>query len=157
LDNINSLNTARSGLAGAGIQTAALAFGGTPGPALQATEEYDGSAWTSVLTMNTARSGLAGAGTQTAALAFGGSIPPNTGATEEYDGISWATSPTSLNTARFALAGCGTQTAALAFGGSSSTCFSSNRRMDRCRSTINKNNYSKLTGGKYGNKNIHRS
>jgi hypothetical protein len=38
-----------------------------------ATEEYDGSTWTSNPTgLNTARSTLAGAGTQTAALAFGG-------------------------------------------------------------------------------------
>jgi hypothetical protein len=36
-----SLNTARTDLAGAGTQTAALAFGGTP-PVTGATEEYDG-------------------------------------------------------------------------------------------------------------------
>jgi hypothetical protein len=65
--------------------------------------------------------------------------------------------PASLNTARNGLGGAGTQTAALAFGGRYSTYYSSNRRMDRCRSSSNKNNYSKLTGGKYGNKNIHRS
>jgi hypothetical protein len=38
-----------------------------------ATEEYDGSTWTTITPgLNTAREGLAGAGTQTAALAFGG-------------------------------------------------------------------------------------
>jgi hypothetical protein len=38
-----------------------------------ATEEYDGSTWTSNPTgLNTARNGLAGAGTQTAGLGFGG-------------------------------------------------------------------------------------
>jgi hypothetical protein len=38
-----------------------------------ATEEYDGSTWTSNPTgLNTARSSSGGAGTQTAALAFGG-------------------------------------------------------------------------------------
>jgi hypothetical protein len=109
-----------------------------------ATEEYDGTSWTSVNPMNTARQDLAGAGIQTAALAFGGSAPPFTGATEEYDGTTWTTSPASLNTARNSLAGAGTQTAALAFGGIWSSCYSSNRRMDRCRSTINKNNYGKL-------------
>jgi hypothetical protein len=43
------LNTARSELAGAGTQTAALAFGGaTAGPSSTgATEEYDGTSWTS--------------------------------------------------------------------------------------------------------------
>jgi hypothetical protein len=40
-----------------------------------ATEEYDGTSWTSVNSMNTPRSGLAGAGIQTATLAFGGSDP----------------------------------------------------------------------------------
>jgi hypothetical protein len=68
--------------------------------------------------------------------------------------------PASLATARSDnLAGAGTQTAGLAFGGwrIGSRLYSSNRRMDRSRSTNNKNNYSKLTGGKYGNKNIHRS
>jgi hypothetical protein len=32
--SVNSINTARLNLAGAGIQTAALAFGGSPAPAL---------------------------------------------------------------------------------------------------------------------------
>jgi hypothetical protein len=45
-----NLNTARSRLAGAGIQTSALAFGGyfPTQLSLAATEEYDGSAWTTV-------------------------------------------------------------------------------------------------------------
>jgi hypothetical protein len=47
------------------------------------------------------------------------------------------------------LAGAGTQTAALAFGGDS-TNYSSNRRMDRSRSSGYKNNYNKLIGGKNG-------
>jgi hypothetical protein len=98
-----------------------------------------------------------GAGLQTAALGFGGyGATAVTGATEEYDGTSWATSPGSLNTARQQLAGAGTQTAALGFWWWY-TCYKCNRRMDRSRSSSNKNNYSKLTGGKYGNKNIHRS
>jgi hypothetical protein len=51
---------------------------------------------------------------------------------------------TSLNTARSELGGAGTQTAALAFGGESTPpSYSSNRRMDRCRSS-NKNNNGKL-------------
>jgi hypothetical protein len=46
---ILGLNTARQCLAGAGTQTAALAFGGGASPptnTTDATEEYDGSAWT---------------------------------------------------------------------------------------------------------------
>jgi hypothetical protein len=70
-------------------------------PITAATEEYNGTTWTTVNSMNTARRGVGGAGIQTAALAFGGDIGPAfTGATEEYDGTSWATSPGSLNTAR---------------------------------------------------------
>jgi hypothetical protein len=131
-------------LAGAGTQTAGLAFGGQP-PATAATEEYNGTSWTSVNSMNTARSELAGAGIQTAALAFGGS-PPITGATEEYDGTSWATSPGSLNTARYILGGAGIQTAALAFGGNNGPSLSAcNRRMDRSRFSINSYNHSFLT------------
>jgi hypothetical protein len=44
--------------AGAGTQTAALAFGGATPPATAATEEYNGTSWTSVNSMNTARSEL---------------------------------------------------------------------------------------------------
>jgi hypothetical protein len=71
----NNMNTARYALAGAGTQTAALAFGGgLPSPVTGATEEYNGTSWTNNPTgLNTARAFLAGAGTQTAALAFGGS------------------------------------------------------------------------------------
>jgi hypothetical protein len=71
-------------LAGAGIQTAALAFGGYSTAATAATEEYDGSTWTTGGNLGTARYQLAGAGTQTSALAFGGT--PTTGATEEWTG-----------------------------------------------------------------------
>jgi hypothetical protein len=129
-------------------------------PTTGATEEYNGTSWTSNPTgLNTARHALSGAGIQTAALAFGGNTATAiTGATEEYDGSTWATSPASLSTARAGFAGTGTQTSALGFGGRCSNSYSSNRRMDRCRSSGNKNNYSKLTGGKYGTyKNIHRS
>jgi hypothetical protein len=43
-------------MAGAGTQTAALAFGGTS-PVTAATEEYDGTSWTATSTgsLNTAR------------------------------------------------------------------------------------------------------
>jgi hypothetical protein len=91
LDIWNPLNTARFVLAGAGTQTAALAFGGIP-PITGATEEYNGTSWTSPGSLNTARGYLGGAGTQTAALAFGGyDGTAVTGATEEYDGTSWTT------------------------------------------------------------------
>jgi hypothetical protein len=119
----NNMNTARGSLAGAGLQTAALAFGGTilyPSRT-GATEEYNGTNWaTSPGSMNNARYALAGAGTQTAALAFGGTHPPEQSATEAYNGSTW-TSVNSLPTQKSTLGGCGTQTAALAFGGNPGT------------------------------------
>jgi hypothetical protein len=83
----------KKNLAGCGTQTAGLAFGGYTGTVRTgATEEYDGTSWTTSPTgLNTARNSLAGAGTQTAGLAFGGNLPPVTGATEEYNGTSWTT------------------------------------------------------------------
>jgi hypothetical protein len=63
------MNTARIN-AGAGTQTAALAFGGTSTANTGATEEYDGTNWTTSNPLNTARSELAGAGTQTAAISI---------------------------------------------------------------------------------------
>jgi hypothetical protein len=53
-----NLGTARFLLAGAGTQTAALAFGGFTTPpqfGSPATEEYDGSAWTAGGNLGTAR------------------------------------------------------------------------------------------------------
>jgi hypothetical protein len=121
-----------------------------------ATEEYNGSTWTTGGTMNTARYQLGGTGTQTAALAFGGRDPVSN-ATEEYDGSSWTTNPAIMNTARDMGNGRNKYISFICWW-KCSTCNSSNRRIYRCRSSSNKNNYSKLTGGKYGTyKNIHRS
>jgi hypothetical protein len=64
----------------------------------EATEEYDGTSWTtSPGSLSTARSALAGAGTQTAGLAFGGepgSPPFVTAATEEWTGAGAPTTKT---------------------------------------------------------------
>tara|TARA_R110002126_G_scaffold19306_1_gene72460 strand:+ start:142 stop:1023 length:882 start_codon:yes stop_codon:yes gene_type:complete len=111
--------TARRGLAGAGTQTSALAFGGTTPAVTNATEEYNSGTWSAApANMITARRGLAGAGTQTSALAFGGTTPAVTNATEEYNGTAQTWSPGgNLATPRYNLAGAGTQTSALAFGG----------------------------------------
>jgi hypothetical protein len=90
------LNTARYGLSGAGIQTAALAFGGFTPTITGATEEYDGSTWTtSPVSMNTTKSIGVGRGTQTAALAFGGyNGTVITGGTEEWLGAGAAVTKT---------------------------------------------------------------
>jgi hypothetical protein len=76
-----------------------LVFGGNLGPTYSnATEEYNGTSWTSSNPLNTARAQPGGAGIQTAALAFGGFTPspPVTNTTEEYDGNSWTTLPATL-------------------------------------------------------------
>ena len=82
-----NMATARYYLAGAGTQTAGLAFGGRTPSTTNATEHYDGSAWTSGGNMATTRWALTGAGTQTAGLGFGGFNGSNyQNATEEYTG-----------------------------------------------------------------------
>jgi hypothetical protein len=89
-----NLNTAR-GLAGAGIQTAALAFGGSYHLVTGATEEYDGTTWTTSNKFSNSKNNLAGAGTQTAALAFGGyTTLCITAATEEWTGAGAAVTKT---------------------------------------------------------------
>jgi hypothetical protein len=116
-----ALNTARQGLRGSGIQTAALAVGGQGGGPTnelqQITELYNGSSWTEVNNPNLARSFAGASGTQTSTLYFGGSAP-TTAATESWNGTNWTT-VNSLNTARNSLGGAGADnTSALAFGGS---------------------------------------
>jgi hypothetical protein len=89
-----NLATAKHSTGGAGIQTAALCFGGRVPPigSTNVTEIYDGTSWTPGSNMNTARRYLSGTGTQTSALGFGGYGPPGSlTATELYDGSSWTT------------------------------------------------------------------
>jgi hypothetical protein len=117
----NSMSTARRAFASFGIQTAALAAGGTTGPAVSSlTEEYNGTSWTAGGALSQARQYFAGAGIETSGLVFGGSDNPNStkyANTEEYDGLSW-TAGGALPTGTSGLMGCGaTQTAALVFGG----------------------------------------
>jgi len=112
---MNDLNTARRGIAGAGADnTSALAFGGgSPGVAV--TESWNGSNWTEVNDLNTARYFLGGTGIITAALAYGGT--GGSSATESWNGTNW-TSVNSLNSGRDAPASAGIQTSALCIGGS---------------------------------------
>jgi len=122
----NTLNTARTQLQGttAGILTAGLVFGGNipPGSAphaneSNATEEYNGTSWTSGNNMATTVTSMGGSGTQTAAFSAGGNeggTPKNN--SQEYDGTNWSNG-NNINTARQTLVGMGTQTAGLAVGG----------------------------------------
>jgi hypothetical protein len=83
-----SLNTARRALAGAGTQTAGLAFGGSFPAPTAATEEYDGTSWTSNPTdLNTAR-GFSRCRNSNSSISFWW-CSWITGATEEYDGSAW--------------------------------------------------------------------
>jgi len=113
------MNTARRALASAGIQTAAITFGGYTTTQVALNEQYNGSSWTEVADLNAARHGIRGVGIYTAALAVGGLAPSATAANESWDGSSW-TEIGDLNTARGNFAGAsgnGTTTAALVFGG----------------------------------------
>ena len=92
------MNTARSAMANAGTQTAALGAGGNPGTQVL-TELYDGTSWTEVNDLNTGRRDFAGAGTQTSALAFGGNTGSFVAVTESWNGSNW-TELGDLNTAR---------------------------------------------------------
>ena len=85
-----NLNTATGfgASAGAATQTAALIFGGSPGPKA-ITEAYNGTSWTEVNDLTTARGYSAGAGTQTSALCFGGGRPTQLANTEIYNGTNW--------------------------------------------------------------------
>jgi len=108
-----NLLTARWSLGGLGIQTAALAFGGSSPDC----ESYDGTTWTEANNLNTTRSQLAGIGLQGAGLAAGGQTTPSgLGNVEEFNGTSWS-EETNLTTARYGFAGAGTQTAGVVFGG----------------------------------------
>jgi hypothetical protein len=115
----NNLGTPRYVLSGAGIQTAALGFGGyqhPPGVFKDSTEEYDGSSWTAGGALSTARGSMGGNGTQTAALAVTGApLSPGT-QTEEYNGSSW-TAGGAYPVAQQSIAVAGPQTAALGAGG----------------------------------------
>ena len=107
-------------MAGGGIQTDAVAFGGAAVPgSTGATEQYNGSTWTTGGTMNQARSELGGAGaSSSAAIGVAGYYAPGVSATntELYDGTSW-TNEATISTGRYGTAAAGTTQAALLFGG----------------------------------------
>ena len=119
----NAMNTGRSILGRAGIQTAALAIGGyiSPGsPEVTAkVESYDGSSWSEGPDINVARYGAQSDGPQTAALIAGGIAPGSPeflGNSESWNGSSWTATP-ALNTARGYIGHAGTSTASIVFAG----------------------------------------
>jgi len=116
--NSGNLNTSRTGISGAGTQTAALGAGGYlfPGGSNH-TETYNGTSWTAVTAMPSANS-YCSCGTQTAAIYVTSST------TLEYSSPSWS-SGGGLNTPRAEASMAGTQTANIFFGGGPQTSASS--------------------------------
>ena len=79
-----NLNTARKDMGGVGIQTAALAYGGsTPSSTRDETESYNGTSWTEVADLATAVYFNSGAGTSSLGLSF--ASDPGSGATTQTE------------------------------------------------------------------------
>ena len=85
-----SLGTGRNAFhqGAAGTTTAGLVFGGWSDADEDATEEYNGTGWSTGGNLNTARRSLGGAGTQTSGLAFGGEASGRLTSTEEWSSSS---------------------------------------------------------------------
>jgi hypothetical protein len=125
-----NMNASRGYTQSAGTQTAGITFGGyrwstfgqpAPGGASDATENFNGSTWTTAPNMPSpvyAHTGTAG-GSQTAVLAFGGTFSPDA-TTVIYNGSSWA-STGSMITGRGTAGGFGTSASGVAAGGSNPT------------------------------------
>jgi len=121
----NNLNTARYGGASSGIETAALLSGGNAWSSgdspTDATEEFDGSTWTtSPGSLNTARYAQGAFGIQTSSVITGGDNRPPGSAqqttTETYDGSTW-TAGTAYPVAITNTSGFGTTAAGVIAGG----------------------------------------
>ena len=103
----------------AGTETAGVIWGGnSPSvPTVLTTQEYNGSAWTTVNNAIIAQSGGAYGSvgsSQTSAFGVSGQSPGN--GNQNYDGTTWVTAP-NLGTARTGLAGAGTVAAGVVFMG----------------------------------------
>ena len=120
---VNDMVTGRYNLMGVGTQTAAVAYGGKTPPTTGATEEYDGTSWTTnPNAMGGARYTSGQAGTATAALAVAGDGSGGAGGypatVEEFNGTTWA-EVNNFPVTKYEIAGTGTQTAAIIPGGNS--------------------------------------
>ena len=109
-------------------QTAALCFGGVADPGTNnkdATEEWNGSAWSTQTALPVAMRQLAGFGIQTAAVSIGGYSTTYIAESYEYNGSSWAAGG-DMNTSRERAAGCGLESAGLAMGGNNPSPYIAN-------------------------------
>ena len=120
-----NLNIGRAMTSVTGIQTASVINGGAQapvGPAYwsyqDATENYNGTSWTTSGAPGTARYAPFLIGTQTTAIGGAGQDTAGNGysSTQYYNGSTWTSAP-SINTARGSSGAGGTQTAAVIFGG----------------------------------------
>ena len=76
---------------GGTVDSGIAVFGRKAGPAVNSTEEWNGSGWSTGGDGNTARYASAKFGTQTAAVAAGGKVTvPSVSNVEEYNGTSWS-------------------------------------------------------------------
>jgi len=125
----NALNRGRAYIrcAGKGTTTASLAFVGytttasPPTGAVESTESYNGSTWTTVNDLNNDTTRHGAAGTQTSALSFGGDYLP-TGKTEKWDGTCWTeVANMAKSPAIYDMAFAGTSALALSGGGRTPT------------------------------------
>jgi len=141
-----NLNTARGWVGSAGNQTAGIIFGGSinPYPSFTgATEEYDGSSWTSVSNAPSPLSGIGptGVGLQTAALSFGANGGAGyTNNSAEYNGSSW-TAGGNMNTTSRDRSGAGIQTAAIG-----ANCYIVGSQAEPNSETYNGSSWTAITG-----------
>ena len=116
-----SINTARQQASDFGSTRDALVFAGGFDPSRStATEEYNGTSFSTGGALSTVVGGAGGSGTLTAGVSFGGSnsSPGSTGftnRTNEYDGSAWAT-VNAMNTGTPYRPGTGTETDTIAAG-----------------------------------------
>ena len=116
-----NINTARQQASDFGSTRDALVFAGGFDPSRStATEEYNGTSFSTGGALPTVVGGAGGSGTLTAGVSFGGSnsSPGTTGFTDrtnEYDGSSWTT-VNSMNTGTPYRPGTGTETDTIAAG-----------------------------------------
>ena len=115
----NSLSIDFKLAGGCGTQGAAMGSGTSTDT--DATQEYDGTDWSSGGNMNTARYWLSNFGTQTAGVSVAGWDGGLGETTEEYNGSAWSAGMENCATSRYNGAAAGTQTSGLYFGGSNST------------------------------------
>ena len=109
------------GAAGSGTTTAGLFSGGFPNSPtdnMNASLEYNGTAFSAGGNLNTGRGYMGGFGIQTATVVTGGTLGPGTyqTITETYDGGTWSTSPATLATASAYGGATGTSTAGISGG-----------------------------------------